>query len=78
MFKKKKQIIVTLKNDGATLDFKNIEESEWFKSLYQMMVTSAVAIAGTTDLTLNELVASIEKDATKLLAKLIEEGATNQ
>lgn len=78
MFKKKKQIIVTLKNDGATLEFKNIEESEWFKSVYQMLVTSAVAIAGTTDLTLNELVASIEKDATKLLAKLIEEGATNQ
>lgn len=78
MFKKKKQIIVTFKNDVATLDFKNIEESDWFKSVYQMMVASAVAIAGTTDLTLNELVASIEKDATKLLAKLIEEGATNQ
>lgn len=72
MFKKKQQMIITFKEHSNDLTFKNIKDGEQFNAAYKAMVATTVAIGATTDLTVNELMASVEAAATQILGELAE------
>ena len=76
MFKRNKtpQIIATLGDGETDLTYKNIPQDEMLERTYQMMITMAVAIAGSTDIVLNDLVAQLELDASKILDQIAEKG----
>lgn len=76
MFKRNKtpQIIATLGDGETDLTYKNISQDEMLERTYQMMITMAVAIAGSTDIVLNDLVAQLELDASKILDQIAEKG----
>lgn len=76
MFKRNKtpQIIATLGDGETDLTYKNISQDEMLDRTYQMMITMAVAIAGSTDIVLNDLVAQLELDASKILDQIAEKG----
>lgn len=76
MFKRNKtpQIIATLGDGETDLTYKNISQDEMLDRTYQMMITMAVAIAGSTDIVLNDLVAQLELDASKILDEIAKKG----
>lgn len=76
MFKRNKvpQIIATLGDGETDLTFKNIPQDEMLERTYQMMITMAVAIAGSTDIVLNDLVAQLELDTSKILDEIAKKG----
>lgn len=76
MFKRNKtpQIIATLGDGETDLTYKNIPQDEMLKRTYQMMITMAVAIAGSTDIILNDLVAQLELDTSKILDEIAKKG----
>ena len=76
MFKRNKtpQIIATLGDGETDLTYKNIPQDEMLERTYQMMITMAVAIAGSTDIVLNDLVAQLELDTSKILDQIAEKG----
>lgn len=76
MFKRNKtpQIIATLGDGETDLTFKNIPQDEMLERTYQMMITLAVAITGSTDIVLNDLVAQLELDSSKILDQIAEKG----
>lgn len=76
MFKRNKtpQIIATLGDGETDLTYKNISQDEMLERTYQMMITMAVAIAGSTDIVLNDLVAQLELDTSKILDQIAEKG----
>lgn len=76
MFKRNKtpQIIATLGDGETDLTYKNIPQDEMLERTYQMMITMAVAIAGSTDIVLNDLVAQLELDTCKILDEIAEKG----
>lgn len=76
MFKRNKtpQIIATLGDGETDLTYKNISQDEMLERTYQMMITMAVAIAGSTDIVLNDLVAQLELDTSKILDEIAKKG----
>lgn len=76
MFKRNKtpQIIATLGDGETDLTYKNIPQDEMLERTYQMMITMAVAIAGSTDIVLNDLVAQLELDTSKILDEIAKKG----
>lgn len=76
MFKRNKtpQIIATLGDGETDLTYKNIPQDEMLERTYQMMITMAVAIAGSTDIILNDLVAQLELDTSKILDEIAKKG----
>lgn len=76
MFKRNKipQVIATLGDGETDLTYKNIPQDEMLDRTYQMMITLAVAIAGSTDIVLNDLMAQLELDASKILSEIAAKG----
>lgn len=77
MFKKKS--IITLifgENGGSEIKFKNIKEKDWSLFTYRAILNMLVALAVTTDVPVHTWTSSLEKDATKTIGELMNEGDT--
>lgn len=73
MLKPKNKLVAAFEKDGSVnLKFKNMPSNEELSASYRVMVALAVAITGTTDITLNELVARVEQDASKTFQSIID------
>lgn len=77
MFNKKAIIkIIFGENGGSEIKFKNIEDKHWSLFAYRAILNMLVALAVTTDVPIHTWTSSLEKDATKVIGEMMNEGDT--
>lgn len=77
MFNKKAIIkMIFGENGGSEIKFKNIEDNELSRYAYRAILNLLVALAVSTDVPINTWTSSLEKDATKAIGEMMNEGDT--
>lgn len=77
MFNKKAIIkMIFNENGGSEIKFKNIEDKNWSLFAYRAILNMLVALAVTTDVPIHTWTSSLEKDATKVIGEMMNEGDT--
>lgn len=78
MFKKKSIITMIFgDNGGSEIKFKNIKDHDWSLFAYRAILNMLVALAVTTDVSIHTWTSSLEKDATKAIGEMMNEGEKN-
>lgn len=77
MFNKKAIIkMIFGENGGSEIKFKNIEDKDLSRFAYRAILNLLVALAVSTDVSIHTWTSSLEKDATKTIGEMMNEGDT--